>query len=425
MNSWVEVVREALGHHPCDGVRWLGYSGGLDSTVLLHLLCEMGIEVRAIHVHHGLSPNADVWQAHCKAMAESLGVAFYARRVLVDSGGSLEQAARTARYGVFETLLQPGDQLLLAQHGDDQVETFFLRLLRGAGALGLAAMAGSRPLGGATVLRPLLGVSRAQLEAYAREHRLQWIEDESNEDQSLDRNYLRATVLPLLRERWPLRERVGRAVDNLREAAELLQDLGDADLNLCDRRRERFGQSLELEALRDLPGRRQKNLLRSWLAECGGSMPEAAHLQQALGQALGAADDSCMAVSLGGRVARRFRDRLYLTPPLPEVGEGEWRWDGRSALALPGGWELSADPDWPEGDCRVHFRRGGERAKPVDRQRSQTLKKLLQEVGLEPWLRDRVPLVYRSGELLAVGDLFACEEGLAGTLKWRYGGACE
>jgi len=424
VNNWLAKVSEILGRYPCDGVRWLGYSGGLDSTVLLHLLCQLGGEPRAIHVHHGLSPNADAWQAHCAAVAESLGVSFYTRRVRVSSGGSLEQAARTARYRVFGELLQPGDQLLLAQHGDDQVETFFLRLLRGAGALGLAAMAGSRPLGGATVLRPLLGTGRAQLEAYAREHRLQWIEDESNEDQSLDRNYLRATVLPLLRERWPLRERVGRAADNLREAAELLQDLGDADLVSCDRRRERFGESLDLGVLRNLPERRQRNLLRSWLVACGGNMPEAAHLQQALNQARQAAGDSRMAVSLGGRVARRFRGRLYLTPPLAKVEEGEWRWDGRSTLSLPGGWELGADSDWPLGDYRVRFRRGGERARPVGRRHSQTLKKLLQEVDLEPWLRDLVPLLYRGDELLAVGDLFLCAEGLAGTLKWRYGGAC-
>nr|WP_246394995.1 tRNA lysidine(34) synthetase TilS [Microbulbifer rhizosphaerae] len=413
--------------HPASGRLWLGYSGGLDSTVLLHLIAALGTEVRVLHIHHGISPNADDWRRHCEAEAGRLGMPFRCESVSVNTaGGGLEQAARAARYQVFEELLQPGDQLLLAQHGDDQVETFFLRLLRGAGALGLAAMAGSRSLGGATVLRPLLGVGRPQLEAYAREQRLQWIEDESNEDQSLDRNYLRAAVLPLLRERWPLRERVGRAVDNLREAAELLQDLGNADLNSCDRRRERFGESVALGALRELPERRRKNLLRSWLAKCGGDMPEAAHLEQALNQALQAAGDSQMAVSLGGLVVRRFRQRLYITPPLSAADlTGEWRWNGAGTLALPGGWVLEPGPDWPTGHYQVRFRRGGERARPAGRKHSQTLKKLLQEQALEPWLRDLVPLVHRGGELVAVGDIFLCGEGLAGTLKWRYGGACE
>ncbi|SHF99190.1 tRNA(Ile)-lysidine synthase [Microbulbifer donghaiensis] len=430
MSDWTARVRSQLSRHPCDGVRWVGFSGGLDSTVLLHLLRQQGVDLRAIHINHGLSASADAWQAHCAAVAGTLAVPFEARRVQVNvDGRGLEQAARAARYGVFADLLQPGDQLLLAQHGDDQVETFFLRLLRGAGALGLAAMADSRPLGGAAILRPLLGVGRAQLEEYAREHRLQWIEDESNTDQSLDRNFLRATVLPLLSDRWPLRERVVRAVQNLREAAELLEDLGGLDLRRCGRRRERFGESICLESLRALPKRRQKNLLRSWLADCGADMPEAPRLQQALTQALQSAEDAQMEVVLGGLVVRRFRDRLFLTPVLRvNPLANEWHWDGRSPLVLGGGWQLAVASGWPPGDYQVRFRRGGERARPVYRRHSQSLKKLLQEVGLEPWLRDLVPLVYSGGELLAVGDLFLCagalEGALEGSLKWRYGGVC-
>ncbi|MCX2802328.1 tRNA(Ile)-lysidine synthase [Microbulbifer thermotolerans] len=423
MNRLLKQVEHALQQQPREGVRWLGFSGGLDSTVLLYLLCELGVEVRAVHVHHGLSPNADTWLAHCAETAEALGVPFTARRVRVDAKeGGLERAAREARYRVFGELLQPGDTLLLAQHGDDQVETFFLRLLRGAGALGLAAMATSRPLGGAVVLRPLLGTSRAELASYARERKLRWIEDESNSDQTLDRNYLRQVVLPPLRERWPVRERVTRAADNLREAAELLRDLGRGDLELCDRRRESFGESLDLEMLRRLPGRRQKNLLRCWLADSGGDMPEAPHLQQALDQALQAGADRRMAVGLGGRVARRYRNRLYLTPPLGRLADGEWHWQGTSALQLPGGWELRARSGWPQGDYTVRFRRGGERARPVGRRHSQTLKKLLQEAALEPWLREWIPLVYRGERLIAVGGLFLCDEGIAGSLEWCYRG---
>ncbi|WP_250463753.1 tRNA lysidine(34) synthetase TilS [Microbulbifer litoralis] len=423
----IEIVETALSRHPCEGQRWLAYSGGLDSTVLLYLLADLGVPLRAVHIHHGLSTAADAWQAHCERVAASLGVPLTAVRVSVDpADGGLEQAARRARYRVFGEVLQPGDQLLVAQHGDDQVETFFLRLLRGAGALGLSAMAESRPLGRGRLLRPLLAAGRGQLENCARERGLAWVEDESNRDQRIERNYLRASVLPLLRQRWPLRQRVVRAADNLREAAALLRDLAETDLAACDRRRERFGESIDLARLRQLPGRRRKNLLRGWLAEQGGSAPEARHLREALEQVAGAAADSAPAVVLGGRVLRRFRDRAYLTPPLPPApAEGDRSWRGEVPLDLGGGWLLCPGPGWPPGDYRVRFRRGGERAHPNGRRHSQTLKKLLQEAGLEPWLRDLVPLVFRAGAgqaPLAVGDLFVCERGLPGTLEWRHAG---
>lgn len=426
-----EIVKAFLSRYPCAGHRWLGYSGGLDSTVLLHILAGLEIPVRAIHIHHDLSPHADDWQARCIESAESLGVPIVTRRVMVaaDDGG-LEQGARRARYQAFAELLGAGDQLLLAQHGDDQVETFLLRLLRGAGVRGLAAMPEWRPLvegasDNAVLARPLLGVGRDQLEAFARDCGLRWIEDESNSDLAFDRNYLRARVIPELSTRWPVRERVARAVDNLREAADLLQDLGMADLSGCDWRGERFGESVDLELLQQLPRRRQKNLLRSWLRRTGDDMPPARQLDESLAQALDAAEDSELAVSLGERVVRRFRKRLYLTPQLPAVPEAEeWHWRGDRVLDLGQGWELRPQPDWPPGDYRVCFRRGGERARPVGRCHSQTLKKLLQEYHLEPWLRDRIPLIYRAGEpesLLAAGDLFRCEERLPAALEWQFG----
>ncbi|WP_346839387.1 tRNA lysidine(34) synthetase TilS [Microbulbifer sp. SAOS-129_SWC] len=428
-----ELVGKVLSRHPCAGVRWVGYSGGLDSTVLLHLLTRMGLPVRALHIHHGLSAHADHWQRHCEGMAALLGVPIKVRRVQVETAaGGLEQGARRARYRAFAEQLTDGDQILLAQHGDDQVETFLLRLLRGAGALGLGAMAESRPLplageGRATLLRPLLGAGRAQLEDYAHACGLDWIEDESNRDTAIERNYLRARVLPALAERWPVRARVARAAGNLREAAELLGDLGAVDLAACQRRRERWGESVDLGALGRLPERRQKNLLRSWLASCGAEMPAAQQLDEVLAQVRDAAADSVPAVAVGGLVARRFRERLYLTPRLPAVtASADWRWRGDTILALPGGGALSPGADWPVGDYVVRFRRGGERAHPLGRGHSQTLKKLLQEHGLEPWLRDRVPLVYRAATTetpIAVGDLFRCEAGLPDALAWRFGWA--
>ena len=405
-----DSLRAFLARFPCRGRRWVALSGGLDSTVLLHLLSAEGEPVSAVHVHHGLSPNADDWADHCAELADSLGVPLVTRQVAVEAGAGLEAGARDARYGVFQHLLQPGDQLLLAHHGDDQVETFFLRLLRGAGPQGLSGMRSARPLGQGMLLRPLLGVARSELEAYARENDLSWIEDESNRDLRFDRNFLRARVLPLLSDRWPLRRRVQRAARNLEESALLLQELAGSDLRDCRRRPERLGESIALEPFLALGPERRRNLLRSWAEALGGTWPSALQLAELEQQLASAHPDRLPAVPLGRVVARRFRDRLFLTPALPEVPQSySTFWNGQSVLQLAGRGSLAGLPGWPAAQYRVTFRQGGERARPLERQHSQTLKKLMQEYGLEPWLRDRVPLIFGGDRLLAVGDLFLCD----------------
>ncbi|MFA0810676.1 tRNA lysidine(34) synthetase TilS [Microbulbifer epialgicus] len=412
-NGLPALLQAALHRHPAQGRLWLGFSGGLDSTVLLHLLVSCKIPVQAVHVHHGLSVNADRWQAQCRQTAAALGVCFTSVQVQVDRGdGGLEQGARSARYRAFSQVMSAGDQILLGHHGDDQAETFILRLMRGAGVLGLSGMQEWRPMDeGKTLLRPLLKAGRSDLEAWARDHGLSWIEDESNNDESLERNYIRRRIQPLLAARWPARQQIVRAVENLRESVELLQEFASEDLKKCGLRDERLGQSLAIEPFAAMSGARRKNLLRNWVLERGGTAPESASLSQALEQVFNAAVDARIEVALGGLVVRRYQNRLYLTPVLPPLGlsgEGQWHWDGSSDLNLPGGGVLAPTAGWPASDYEVCYRRGGERAHPVGRAHSQTLKKLLQERGLEPWLRDRVPLVYRARELLAVGDLFTC-----------------
>lgn len=186
----------------------VAFSGGLDSTVLLHLLAQLARSealpaLSALHVHHGLQAAADGWPAHCQAVCRSLGIPLRVERVQVAVGGSIEQAARDARYRAFQANLGEGQVLLTAQHLDDQAETLLFRLLRGAGLRGLAAMPVSRPLGGGRLCRPLLGVSRAELEAYAQTHRLDWVEDPSNQDPRFSRNYLRREIMPRLASHWP------------------------------------------------------------------------------------------------------------------------------------------------------------------------------------------------------------------------------
>lgn len=405
-----DSLRAFLARFPCRGRRWVALSGGLDSTVLLHLLSAEGEPVSAVHVHHGLSPNSDDWADRCAELADSLGVPLVTRQVVVDTADGVEAGARDARYREFRHLLAPGDQLLLAHHGDDQVETFFLRLLRGAGPQGLSGMRSSRPLGQGTLLRPLLGVARSELETYARENELSWIEDESNRDLRFDRNFLRARVLPLLSDRWPLRQRIQRAARNLEESAVLLQELAESDLRDCRRRPERLGESIALDRYLALRPERQRNLLRSWAESLGGVWPSALQLAELEQQLASAEPDRQPAVPLGQMVARRFRDRLFLTPSLPEVPKSfSVTWGGQGVLQLAGGGSLGGLPGWPAAQYRVAFRQGGERARPLERQHSQTLKKLMQEYGLEPWLRDRVPLIFEGDRLLAVGDLFLCD----------------
>ena len=424
------LLSESLGRHPASGRLWLGLSGGLDSTVLLHLLVRAEVPFQALYIHHGLSPRADQWQLHCARLAEKLGVPFVAMRVQVDvSDGGLEQGARIARYRVFAQAMAEGDQILLAHHGDDQVETFLLRLMRGAGVLGLASMAEQRRLArNKFVLRPLLGASRGELEICARELGLKWIEDDSNRDLAIDRNYLRSQVAPALAARWPIANRVKQAVENLRESSELLSELARQDLRSCEQRPERFGESIALSRFLDLSPARQKNLLRDWLRARGAQLPEAGQLSQALAQTRAAADAQ-PAVALGSQVLRRYRDRLYLTPQLSSVSDTEpagggcnWcrTWNGIDELHLPGGWVLRPVESWLQADYKVCFRGGGERARPRARQHSQTLKKLLQECALEPWLRSRVPLIYRGEALVAVGDLFTTQEGPPQPPIWRF-----
>ena len=214
----------------------IAFSGGLDSTVLLHLLADLAKHhslpaLSAIHIHHGLQAAADAWPQHCQSVCDTLGVPLLIERVSVQPGASLERAARDARYAVFSALTQADDVLLTGQHRDDQAETLLFRLLRGAGVRGLGAMPQQRPVGQGTLIRPLLDVARTELERYAKAHQLRWIEDPSNQDRQFSRNYLRHQVMPRLTGRWPQAQAsMARSATHLREAQGLLDELAQMDL---------------------------------------------------------------------------------------------------------------------------------------------------------------------------------------------------
>ncbi|NIB39803.1 tRNA lysidine(34) synthetase TilS [Pseudomaricurvus alkylphenolicus] len=403
--------------------RWVvAYSGGLDSTVLLHLLKGIASKtpVEAVHINHGLSELAGAWQQHCLECCTRWSIPLRVIEVQVKSVGSgIEDAARQARYTAFEKVLEAGDGLLLAHHQDDQAETLLLRLLRGSGPRGLASMAVSRELGKARLYRPLLELTRHQLEVYARHHQLSWIDDDSNASLEFDRNYLRHRVMPALKQRWPgAAKRFATSARHCAEAEQLMMEVAASDLDRAEPQQERLGESLAMAPLRQMSRFRRGNLLRHWLTTRGLPLPEEAHLAEFEQQLLNGRSDSEAEVSFGGVMLRRYRERLYRLAPLPDKVAEDCDWDGRQPLAW-GGWLLSLEPvqsggfRLPAEGFRVSRRLPGERCHPAWRQHSQTLKKLLQESEVEPWLRDRVPILLNQGnperEPVAVGHLWPCK----------------
>jgi tRNA(Ile)-lysidine synthase len=424
----------------------VAFSGGVDSTVLLHLLHAARQQnlliatLHALHVNHAMQAPADQWEQHCRELCRGLDVPFRAVRtpVIATAGESLEETARNARHRVFASSLEAGDVLVLAQHGNDQVETVFFRLLRGSGARGLAGMPRSRSCGGGLLLRPLLGASRAELLDYARSRELAWIEDGSNEDQRFDRNFLRGTVLPLLSGRWPgLTDTVMRSSRLSGEAAQLLDELAGIDLGAaaCVN-----PHQLCIDTLLPLSEARQRNLLRFWLqglcaAKCWSAPPHQV-LQRLVTEVLPAAPDAEPLLTWGSGSSavelRRHRNRLHVFAPLP-AGMESVPWDTASGLALPqpfGTLELQGSAG--KGLARdriaqlqVRFRSGGELVKIAGRP-TRPLKKILQEAGLPPWLRDYIPLLYAGDELVAVADLLICDGWLSSSpentcrVVWRH-----
>ena len=413
-------------------------SGGLDSTVVLHALAALRDELPgpllALHVDHGLHPKAADWQRHCAALCRALDVPLESRQVTVApaAGESLEAVARERRYAAFAAVMQPGDALLLAQHADDQLETFLLQALRGAGVRGLAAMPEEAEFAGGRLLRPLLRFQRADLEAWAHNRGLVWIEDPSNTDLDFDRNYLRHEVVTRLKGRWPAAaETVARSARHAAEADSVLRVLAAEDWA-----RHRAGDMLRLTALDELPPARMRQLLRHWLEWRGLPLPSAHKLAEILAQAR-AGEDRNPCVDWAGAEVRRYGGLLYAQRPLCAVpaefrlrpGVAHELGEGLGALSLvPAvGEGIRAALCGPEG-LRVAFREGGETCRPAGRAHGRPLKKWLQEMQVLPWLRDRLPLVYGSGaegELLAVAGLFACEPhaaraGEAGLrIEWR------
>ena len=400
----------------------LGFSGGLDSTVLLRLLAgdpALHGGLRAIHVHHGLQPGADAWQAHCEAACAALDVPLQSVRVQVprDLGEGLEAAARVARHAAFHAAMRSDEALALAHHADDQAETFLLRALRASGPDGLAAMLPWRAHGSGWLWRPLLDAPREALLAWAREHKVEWIEDPSNADTTLDRNYLRRRVMPLLRERWPhAGAALARSAALSAQAAALLDD---EDARALASLRTDTPAVIDAAALGALPQARRARVLRRWVQELGLPPLPASGIAAVESDLLHAAPDADAAFAWSGACMRRWRGLLHAGRQAPDLPD-DWRqaWDGERPLVLPDGGELRI-----EGGFRfvppvvVHARQGGERIVLPGRTHSHALKQALQDAAVAPWEREHLPLLSAAdGTLLAAGDR-VLSATLAGLLR--------
>jgi len=396
----------------------LAYSGGLDSSVLLHAMARLDRRpLRAVHIHHGLLPHADAWSGHCLRTCRDLGVPLEVVRLELEipAGESLEAVAREARYAAIGALLQEGEMLLTAQHRDDQAETLLLQALRGAGIEGLAGMPACRQWRGGWHARPLLGFSRAELQAWAQQRRLDWIDDPSNRDRRFDRNYLRHEVMPLLAARWPAAaQTLARTSGHLADSLEVLQALAQSDLESCRRAGE-----LRLAPLRELSRPRRAMVLRAWIREHGHRVPDQRRMQQVEEQVLRADVAGSPRIDWGGVSLRRYRELLCLTPnPLPAEPRDRLTWPEPGPLRLPAGCgELRLVETeqglprryWSEGRVSVRWPEEGLRCRLQGRAGSRSLKKLCQEWAVPPWERPYLPLVYVDDRLAAVAGFGLCE----------------
>jgi tRNA(Ile)-lysidine synthase len=413
-------------------------SGGADSASLLAALAVLGrdfraLPLRAVHVDHGLQPAAADFRKTCKAVCEQLRVPLRIVTVVVDAkaGESIEAAARDARYAALAQELAPRECLLTAHHRKDQAETILLQALRGAGVKGLSAMPICRVFGAGWHVRPVLDMPRSELEQFGAHLAELPSTDPMNEDLRFDRGFLRAKVWPIVERRWPGAEvALARVAGHMADAQQLLDAVAAKDLaNLRD------GDALLIPGLRSLSQLARVNAVRLWLCEAHVEPPSTARLTEALRQVLEADSDQLPAIEWGNAALRRYRQRLFLTPAKPQRLEDPRPWRAAigsrvplgpglgflSLRAQPGGIAAGRLPDV----LMVRRRDGGETLKPAQMARTQTLQHLCQSLGVLPWMRDALPLVFAGDALIAVADLWmdAAWRVPAGTpgvaVEWR------
>lgn len=466
--SLPDVLKQALNSIPDSEHYFVALSGGLDSSLLAVLAHRYLLQFRhasltAIHVHHGISQHADSWQKHCEDICKCLGIELIAQQVSLKSPKKgVEEAARSARYGVFESVLPKGGVLLQGHHQNDQAETVLLRLMRGAGVTGMAGIPRTRSLNAASIHRPFLDVSKELLLKVAEGLGLSWVEDDSNVSREYDRNFVRHDVIPVLESRWRgAVSRLAMSANHCRESSELEDAL--AQIDIADMTYERFGSALSITKLARLSMSRQHNVVRYWLRQLGMGFPGEKRFLRIWAELLPARDDANPMIEWSQGVIRRYSGLLYALPQTAiesqarfllserEVGfiqaeDVEQRGAGaeHNSIKRPttvvfdenlGGQRYSlrivecgpevdylSTHDTPLADgCLmarlpseservvVKFRQGGELFRPAGKAHHRPLKKHFHDHNVPPWLRDSVPLLYYNDSLVAVGQLLVAE----------------
>lgn len=413
----------------------IAYSGGVDSHVLLLCCHRLGLNLRAVHVHHGLQEVAAEWVEHCQRVCDGLSIPLEICHVDAKKKyrQSPEESARNARYEALIDNLRSGECLLTAQHQDDQAETLLLQLFRAASTAGLSAMPLESKRRAATHLRPLLSFTRSEIVDFAQQQGLHWVEDPTNQNSAYDRNYLRNEIMPKLGERWPgIAGRLSTAASLQASNLTVLNDMAAIDLTQMTQSPEvrtvasafEIVSCLSLLKLRSLSSARRMNLLRYWLTK---SSPKASVSRRLLEEfervMLDAPNDRSALLTFSGHELRVFRDGLYLLRRDAEVDQSlldetqDWDINEVVAFAISGkkirlveSRGRGLDKHKLDGSLTIAYRRGGESFHPAGRQHSQRLKKLFLEAGVAYWDRDALPLIYQGETLVAVADLWTAKD---------------
>lgn len=437
--SFVSHVKDILSGFPDAGTCWIAFSGGLDSHVLLHTLSliknEIKPELVAVHVNHGLSRYAESWQKHCQSVCENHAIKFltFTIDIAQKSNKGTEAFAREKRYEIFANLMMEHDLLLTAHHLNDQAETMLLQLIRGSGPDGLAGMPQSREFSNGFLVRPLLDYSREEIHEYALKESLHWVEDESNKSNQYDRNYLRNEIIPGLLTRWPgALKTIRRATRHQADARSLINEIAENDLEtVCGDE----WSKINLTEFSKLSLIRGKNVLRAWIKRNHMEIPNAQIIEKINDEVIHANSEKNPCIKWEGGEIRRYRRFLYVMRPL-SIHDVKTTiiWDLKKTLSLTSGY-LKADLSKGHGIRRemissdsveIRYRQGGEKIRPSGRDHTHELKKLYQDEGVLPWLRDRIPLIYFENELIAVGDLWiehkysASQSESGWKIKWAW-----
>ncbi|MET1254801.1 tRNA lysidine(34) synthetase TilS [Aliikangiella maris] len=437
LESLPHLVFENLQRYHATKKLVIAYSGGIDSTVLLHIVAQLvdaGLvsQIRAVHINHAIQSSSDDWQHHCQLICQQQNIPLITHRLALNWNGqtNIENRARDARYQFFQQILGKDEHLLMAHHQNDQAETLLFRLLRGCGVSGAGAIPESRPLGHGQILRPMLSADKRQVEDYAASHALSWIEDPSNQDAYFSRNFLRQRVFPLLAERWPhYAKTLARFTRLATEQTLLLREIAEQDALLCC-----AGNAvINLAQLASLSVARQKNLLYFWGASHSQSTPSSQEIDELLRQLKLTDDIQSLAaqkqttdllltlrslnidIAFAGQRVRTFAGNLYLTNIQPDAQFKVAQWDLKMPrLTLSNQVTLSYQRingnglRLPLADEMVIVkpRAGGEKCRPDYRNHSTNLKNIYQELNIPPWIREWLPVIYYNDVLAAVPGVF-------------------